>query len=249
MKLLLVARVTRWDDDDLPELEMAMRAEPRFTRILMLVSLLGLLMPAGAVDAGVSQERTIRERYDAAGLRELVFDVGIGEFELTGGDGDGVQVEIRVDCDGPGWGSGGCEERAERVALRADRDGDRLEIALEGTSAWRNRGMGIEIRVTAPADLATSIDMSIGELTVERMTGDLTIDLGIGEVSVRAPESAFRSVALDVGTGEASLRGGDAGRLESAGLFVREVAWTRGTGAARMRVDLGIGEIDVRLEG
>ena len=107
--------------------------------------------------------------------------------------------------------------------------------------------MDVKVRVRAPAALATTVDMGIGELHVEDMTGDLTLDLGIGEIEVRAREENVGSVRLDVGTGEASLRGVDLGRRQSAGLFVRELAWDGGRGSARLRIDLGIGEIDVRL--
>ena len=37
------------------------------------------------------------------------------------------------------------------------------------------------------------------------------------------------------------------GRLEAAGLFGNDLSWNDGSGSARVRLDLGIGEVDLRL--
>ena len=37
------------------------------------------------------------------------------------------------------------------------------------------------------------------------------------------------------------------GRLETAGVFGNDLRWSDGSGSARVRLDLGIGEVDLRL--
>lgn len=190
--------------------------------------------------------RRVDESFDASGLRDLAIDMPVGRLLLTGDDGDRVQAEMTIECQRHAWGSSSCPARAQDVELHVERRGDRLEIDLDGYSTWGSRGMEVTLRVRAPGRLSTFLDLGIGELEVEDMGADLTADVGIGEVTVRMAERDVASVQLDAGIGEASLRG-DLGRRESAGLFVKELAWSEGTGRARVRVDLGIGEIDVRL--
>ena len=53
-------------------------------------------------------------------------------------------------------------------------------------------------------------------------------------------------VSLDTGIGESSLST-NRGRSSSAGLCTRELAWTDGNGDSEIRIELGIGEISVKL--
>jgi hypothetical protein len=90
--------------------------------------------------------------------------------------------------------------------------------------------------------------MGVGELEVAGVDDDLSIDLGVGEVDVSVPEARFRSVDLDAGIGEASLRLPE-GRYQGRRSFLigSELDWHEGRGQAALVVDLGVGEVEVRL--
>ena len=98
-----------------------------------------------------------------------------------------------------------------------------------------------------PQHLALAVDMGIGDLEIEGMRNDVTVDMGIGEATLRMRAEDVGRVALDTGIGETSLRTPE-GRRGSSGLFTSEVDWPGARGEARVRVDLGIGEVDVRLQ-
>jgi hypothetical protein len=89
--------------------------------------------------------------------------------------------------------------------------------------------------------------MGVGEFEARGLTADLELDLGVGEVRIHGRERSVKRVALEVGVGEALLRLGDR-RIEGKGFIGRELDWNHGTGAAALKVDCGVGEVDVRLD-
>ena len=213
----------------------------RFVFALALATLLAV--PATADEV----VRTIEDGRAAGAFTELYLDFPVGELQIEASDGDRVEWIIELECDDDGWGSSSCPDRAERIAVEEELDGDRLELTLEGYSKWRNRGLSVRMRMQVPEQLSLWVDMGIGELGIVGMRNDVTVDMGIGEASLRMLADDVGQVALDTGIGETSLRTPQ-GRLGSSGLFTSEVDWPGATGEARVRVDLGIGEIDVRLQ-
>ncbi|HJO04710.1 MAG TPA: hypothetical protein QGG47_12115 [Acidobacteriota bacterium] len=197
----------------------------------MQASLLSLLMIAAvaipnAAPARSGQEREYKRTFSAANLDELYIDFPIGKLEIEGTSTDQIEVEVSVECEG--WRARSCRERADRVELEPSHDGDRLELAFTGFSKWRNGGMHINMKIRLPAPL------------------DLAVDMSIGEVSLRMREADVGRLSMDTGIGESSLVT-PAGRSASAGLFTRELRWEEGHGEARIHIDLGIGEVAVRL--
>ena len=59
-------------------------------------------------------------------------------------------------------------------------------------------------------------------------------------------EAHVRSVSLDAGLGEVHLSY-PGGKLEAGGIFDNVLRWEEGSGAAKLRLEAGVGEIDVRL--
>ena len=200
--------------------------------------LIGLAAPSEAREV-----RTLRETYPAAQIETLRLDLPLGELAIEGTDGDEIEVSVRIDCS---WRRKRCEERAEQVELLARERGNRFDLSFEGLRKWRSLGMSLEVRVSAPSRLELDLDVGIGEVEVAHFHNDVTIDLGIGELTVEMDESRVGTVSLDTGLGEArmSYRGGD---LLTKGLFKNKVHWNEGKGPARLEFDLGIGEIDLRL--
>lgn len=222
-----------------------MRTTPtRLTRSLVPALALALLVaaPAGADEV----VRTIEQSWSISGVSEVYLDFPVGEAIIEASDGDRVEFVMELECDDDGWGSSSCPDRAERIEVIGQEAGDRLEIEIDGYSKWRNRGLQLRLRMRVPERMALWVDMGIGELQIDGMRNDVTVDMGIGEASLNMLAEDVGRVALDTGIGETSLRTPN-GRTGSSGLFTSEVDWPGATGEARVRVDLGIGEIDVRL--
>ena len=87
----------------------------------------------------------------------------------------------------------------------------------------------------------------IGEVTIEGFASDVNLALGVGEATVRSPESAFRSASVNVGIGEAMLVKPGSSR-ERAGVFGNALQWKAGKGSHLLGLSVGIGEASIYLD-
>lgn len=206
-----------------------------------------LLFPAGPAYAGSSSEAVAKSEraLSAAGVSTLSVEAQVGEFTFKGETRSDVQVRLTVRCERPVKAA--CRDAARRITLGSSTRGETLAVKVEGWPKRRDDGLHLELDVSLPRDLALEADLGVGEVEVSGIDGGLSIDLGVGEVSVEAAESTVRRVSLEVGVGEASLRVG--GRVvEGKGFLGSDLEWKQGTGRAAVRIDCGVGEVDVRLE-
>lgn len=215
-------------------------------RIVLVVAPFAVLLTLLAGGALADGDKTLTGTYPLAGAGAVRLDLPVGEIHVVAAPGAEVKVDLRVDCDH--W-SISCEDRAARVELVAERSPDKLEVRVEGFPKFNQRGMHVTGTITVPADRPLSIDMGVGELSVEGVGGDLRVDLGVGEVRLRLPESSVARVRLEAGVGETSLRvSGSRVEGDRSLLIGSRLAWSGGRGASKVSVDLGVGEVDARLD-
>jgi hypothetical protein len=214
-------------------------------RRLILVPVLALALGLASPALADEEVRTFSENFDAASLDSMYLDFPIGELTVEGTASERIMVEIVIECSSR-RSLDACIDRAEELTLESKVRGERLDLWIEGFSKWRSRGMQVEMKVLVPESLDVRIDMSIGELDLKRLLGNVAVDMSIGEVTFEGSEEMVSRVRLDTGIGESSLST-HRGRNSSAGLFTREIAWSEGNGDSEIRIELGIGEISVRL--
>jgi hypothetical protein len=214
----------------------------------LILPLLLLAVPAVcAVPAAAENRETVRTlggRYDAAKLATVAIDIPVGELAVEAVEGSEVSVEMELRCR---KGRSRCESAAEKVRFIAGgMSGERLRFRVEGWPKASRGSLEARVRLRLPAHLALDAELGVGELRIEGLTGDVTADLGVGEVTATLPQSAVASVRLDAGIGEAVLRTREK-RYENSGVGVKTLRWTEGTGRAEIQVDCGVGEIQVAL--
>ena len=103
------------------------------------------------------------------------------------------------------------------------------------------------MQLRLPRHLPLSVKLAVGELHAVGLAADLTVDLGVGEAEVKMAEAVARTVTVDVGVGQATLTAGRQ-QIDGSGFLGRNIAWTGGSGTARIAVDCGVGEVSVTLE-
>ena len=138
-----------------------------------------------------------------------------------------------------------CRDLAEDIDLVATTFGDEITLEIDGLKKWRSLGMSFEIQVKAPARMELDVELGVGSIDIQGFNNDITVDQGVGELKVTMAESHVDSVDIDAGLGEAKLRYAG-GRLAASGIFDNDLRWNEGKGAARVRLDLGIGEVELR---
>jgi hypothetical protein len=202
---------------------------------------------ACAAMAAAGESRTVEGTAHLEPEQEVRLDFPVGELEISGVEGDTFRIELVGRCR---HRSSRCGEHLEEIAIEIRQRGSAVSVEVAPHSQWRWwDSLQIEARVSHPADRPLRVDMSVGELNIEGLRHDLEVDLGVGEVSVDLPVSAVKSVSLDAGIGEAELLVPE-GWVEGERSFLvgSECSWRDGPGEARVHVEVGVGEVVVRLE-
>jgi hypothetical protein len=216
-------------------------------------SLVATLMLATLAAPALAERKVVvgeeSKAFAVEGARRLKLDVPVGEIHVQAGGGDRIEARMELRCSSF---SRRCRERAAQLHLTPIHSGDDVSLRLRGErgddDGRRSQQPEIDLRLTVPAALALFVDMGVGELDVDGVEGDVTVDLGVGEARLDLPESAVKSVALDVGVGEAHLSPRSHEAHREGFLFLgNEVDWREGTGRSRVTVDVGVGEAHVRL--
>ena len=213
-------------------------------RLMILLIAAAALAPAahaGSKARDISRSFTLEER------QTLRLDLSVGEVRIEGADIDKVEAELRIECR---WGNDeDCSQLLEKVDLDSRTTSRRRIIEIVSDSSWRKTKLEIEADFRVPRGVTLEVDMGVGELTIEGVTADLSADLGVGELSIRIPAAGVHSVGLDAGVGEAKLLGAGT-RVEGrrSMLVGSEIFWDDGKGEARVRADVGVGEVAVYLE-
>lgn len=214
--------------------------------LLLTILAAGLVFTAPAASADSETLRNLNLNLTADDATSLDLEIPVGELHVEGTSGDTVQVRIAVQCNRPVKTR--CEKAAQRIEAVSETRRDKLSVELDNWPRGDDGdGLSVEVRVEMPATLSLDADLGVGEFESVGLLADLTLDLGVGEATIRGREERVRRVDLEVGVGEANLRVRDR-NYEGKGFIGRELEWSNDRGEAALRVDCGVGEVDVRLD-
>jgi hypothetical protein len=210
-----------------------------------MAALLGLAVLLWAIPASAKEVvRSFRQQIPVRSAGKIHLDFPVGKLHVEGWDSPQVDLDVQIVCN---RASSRCEDAAKDLRLVYNATGGQLEVEIRDWPHWGGtRGLNVDATIHIPRNLPLSTDLGVGELTIQGIAADVTVDLGVGEVHANLPKEAIGSAALDTGIGEASLVAAGR-RYSSEGLFTREIRWNQGTGRARVKVGCGVGEIHVTL--
>lgn len=204
-----------------------------------------LLMSAGVVmmmilvtAAKADDQVTRRHTFDLGRIDAVAFSNSVGKIEVVPASGDEMRVTVEIEAKEHGF-----------FRRRVDVDDMDIEIRERGDTLYLSfdaEHVSAEWLVEMPTVGRATVEMGVGELRLDVGETELDVTLGVGDVNIRAPESAVGRINLDVGVGDASLRGGEVIRKERA--FISRSIRGEGNGSRDMRVDLGVGDVSVNLE-
>ncbi len=209
------------------------------TPVLIAALLLGALSPARAEDLG-----TLEGRWPAQGTDEIRVEFPVGTLVIEASDEPDIRAQLGVRCR---HGGHRCIERSKQLRLVTRLGAGTRFLKLEGMPKFGSHGLEVTLRVSVPKALAVEAEMGVGDCRIDGVARDLHVELGVGDVDVALRESDVRSVRLTVGIGDAKLHHGNRAQVVS-GLLGRKVRWTEGTGTSRVSIELGVGDVDVRMD-
>lgn len=203
-----------------------------------------VLLTAVPAAADARSTLTAERGFTVGDARRLQVDFPAGALAIRHADSDRIEVVMKAHCREAG---SGCEERAQRIRLVADRSGDRRVLRLEGLSKTLPRGPAVELSLRVPSRLGIDVHMGAGDLEIRDLRSDVDVEMGAGSVEVRGADGTVGSVVVHVGVGDARLRraGGD---VEGRGFIAKNLRWSSGGSGSQVSVDLGVGDVEVTLD-
>jgi hypothetical protein len=121
------------------------------------------------------------------------------------------------------------------------------EFAVNGSQAkiilkmpkHGNHNFDVTLYVPKHSDLRLNLD--VGDLTIEGITGNTDAELGIGDLHVTVPDPhAYRAIAMSVHIGDVDA---SAFQLEPHGFLGKSVEREFGSGSYRLKLHTGIGDV------
>lgn len=203
---------------------------------------LGLTL-ALAPPADASAFRAARN-YSATGISSVRLDFPAGSLRVEGGEPGGeFEAVMTARCRRD---HGKCEERAQRIKLVSETEGNTRTFRMMGMRKLDSIGLEVDLVLRVPPGVDLEIDMGAGELEVADLASHVDVHLGAGEVDLQLSEADVASVDVRVGIGEAALRSSGR-RLSGSGFLSKRINWN-GSGRSHVEVDLGVGDVGVALE-
>lgn len=169
-----------------------------------------------------------------------------GEAFVEGVEGDKLSAELELRC---AEATGRCAKRAEDVRWIVEHGEGSISLHPSSVSMFSYTDMEATARVQVPDDHALRVEMSAGDLEIERVSGCLTVDMGAGDVNVQAPREDVRTAHVDANFGDAALYvdgGGGEGKRSLIPVGA-DAEWDEGTGPCALAVDLNFGDATVTL--
>ncbi|MEM1088850.1 MAG: hypothetical protein AAGB27_14045 [Pseudomonadota bacterium] len=205
----------------------------------------GCVIDARTKDVAIGPER--RLALPVTDDSDVSVRIPIGEIEVIAGNDDQLRIDLLVLC--PSQDSACARRLADLEFVTREDDDGSLRIRLSRNAATSFRDAHLRASVQVPPVRKLSLDVSAGELSVGPVDACVEVDMGAGDVNVRARAVRYSNVDLDAGIGDASLAvDGRRLRTRRSLLVGAEVAWHEGRGECDMLVDLQTGNISVALD-
>ena len=173
----------------------------------------------------------VREASFAAGGLVIV-DANIGDLRVEPADTDGklrlvITSHRQDDADAaPNW--------VREFAV----NGSQAKIKLQTPKSGSH---GFEVTIYVPRHSDLRVSLGVGDLTIDRVTGNTDAEVGIGNLKVTVPDPhAIRAVAMSVHIGDVDAK---ALGLEPSGFLGKSVEREFNAGSYRLKLHTGIGDV------
>jgi len=208
------------------------------------VLVLPALLCACVVEA--HETRDIEEIVELEAGQVVRVEVSVAELQIEATDRSDVAVELTVRCR---WHFNDCDDALEDLEIASRSSSRRLTLELAGLHRWHSSLMAVEGTIQVPRSSPLEVKMGVAELEITGVQQDLSVDIGVGKLEVRLPEAKIGEAFVDVGVGQIRFLGGGEHLSDRRSFLVgNEVHWSDGAGDAEVDIEVGVGEVMVRLE-
>lgn len=210
--------------------------------VIALLAIFSTFPPTLAQAAEEEEVHQLKQEFFPGKATGFETDLSFGDLVIEGADQRNIEVELRFFCRRDNLEA--CRNVARKVYLTSRTRGGTIEIQLQRTPRALIQGIRAEMRVRVPHQMAVEVDLRSGSVAISKMRSAIEIDAAAGNVEITHERNLVGQVKIDVGVGDVHLWV-DGGEVKGSG-FPRSLNW-KGQGAARIEVDMGTGNVDVKL--
>lgn len=184
-------------------------------------------------------------------VQRVLIDIPFGSFTVRNGSSDRLAASGVASRDYDG-------SREREWAQRVVNDTS-VEIVVNGAEAvvrrkfgknaqsWRAKKFtGLDLRLELPRGLDVRFDTGAGEVDMEGVFGDISVELGAGEIDVRVPRSRVRELNASCRIGEVRTNLGKE-IVTREGILPGRTHFFNADGKSHVNVHVTVGEVDVTL--
>ncbi|MBZ5588270.1 MAG: hypothetical protein LAO05_06885 [Acidobacteriia bacterium] len=189
--------------------------------------------------------KTLNLSRPAEGLTTVALKAGVGDIQIQADPGDQITVRVEVKSkDGFFSSDRQARREIESADIQAHVSGSELMLSL--TPEHRDGGHWVEDwTVRLPAASGVSVKLGVGDTTVLDLTGDVRVEVGVGDVRIEGQYQSFGDLHAACGVGDVNLRT-PSGHDEGSG-FISHTLKAQGPGRALVRAHAGVGDVRIRL--
>ncbi len=173
-------------------------------------------------------------------VNEVYIDGGIGVMEVIHSDADDIKIELEIEGKRRFWVMN--KRDISDLELVQSQRGDTLKIRMNQDDVEH---VEIHWRIELPSVARTHVNLGVGQITGEFADTELKLDVGVGAADIAIVRSSAGRVNASAGVGSAELHG--ASNVVSKRVMISEEIYGYGDGKNHMELNVGVGEVQVRL--
>lgn len=176
--------------------------------------------------------------YPAQSLKELSLEVSVGEIIIEPSSNDTVSIELTIKPSNTGgWFSR--EPDLADMEIDDHTRGDELVLRFD------EKDVSTIWHIKMPDIAYTNIDLGVGTIEISDIKTEFNIDVGVGTVDIEGDNSSVGHVDLTAGVGDTYVSARN--KTKSRRALVSSQSTAEGEGSDAIRVDVGVGDINVVL--
>jgi len=209
-----------------------------FNRRLVLISVITCATLIGSsLSAYAANEITLTKDIQLDDINEIELDAHVGNVKFSQSQDDSIHIYVKV-SESDGWSF--FKSSSNEAKLTIENNGKHIKVSLNNDEY--NEDWKIEI----PSFVHVNADLGVGEIIIEGMSSNLSVDVGVGNVQINSTANDYAIVNVQTGVGDAVINSHTGQQEEDRSLVSKQVNWS-GKGKYTIDVEVGVGDASIKL--
>lgn len=207
-------------------------------RLALVSTVTGIALVTASGAAYAAEDKILTKKIAVDDIKEFVIDAHVGTVKLSPSDDNQIHIYVKV-TEKDGWSM--FKATPEDAQLKINNSGNRITISLNEDD------FGEEWRIEVPQMEKIDADLGVGEMTIKGLQANMSVDVGVGEVSVYSMADSYGSVKAESGVGAANVFSNSGQKDQNRAMVSESVSWS-GQGDYAIKVEVGVGDASIKLK-